>query len=498
MGWAVSQMERRWQWALLGLGLLVAAALLPVYALTLAPGLTWANQAADGGDLITAAATGGVAHPSGYPTYLLLARLFQALPLGALAARTNWLSALAAGVVAGLVARTYGGPRRWGLAGGGVAGLGFGLAPLLWAQGVVTEVHALHAVLVTLLLATLTWPGERVSTAWAQLLAGGLAGLALGNHLTTALLLPAWLGVAAWQAGRGWARVVGWRLAGLALGLLVYGYLPLAATGQPPVNWGGAATLRGFFWVVSGAPYRALAFGVTPDVAVGRVGGWAAVLLGQFGWLGLLVAVSGLFFARTRGRAPRALSLWLFITYSLFALGYNAVDSTAYLLPAALAAALWLGWGVAAALEALSRRPHPALTRPLLLGGLGLMLALNAATNWRTVDASRDTRAEDFGRAVLAAAPSRAVLVTHGDRDTFTLWYFHFALRQRPDVAVVVEPLLGFDWYQTSLRTTYPDLADLAVGGDWRAALAAAGRAVCDTPADGVGALHCPEQTGPN
>ncbi len=29
------------------------------YALSLAPGLSWANNGADGGDLITAAATGG-------------------------------------------------------------------------------------------------------------------------------------------------------------------------------------------------------------------------------------------------------------------------------------------------------------------------------------------------------------------------------------------------------------------------------------------------------
>ena len=48
-----------------------------VYLASLAPGLTWANFGADGGDLIAAAATGGVAHPTGYPFYLLLARLFQ-------------------------------------------------------------------------------------------------------------------------------------------------------------------------------------------------------------------------------------------------------------------------------------------------------------------------------------------------------------------------------------------------------------------------------------
>src|SRR5512134_545866 len=64
------------------------------YASTLAPGITWANNGTDSGDLITAAATLGVAHPTGYPTYLLLARFFQLIPVGSLAFRTNLLSAL--------------------------------------------------------------------------------------------------------------------------------------------------------------------------------------------------------------------------------------------------------------------------------------------------------------------------------------------------------------------------------------------------------------------
>jgi hypothetical protein len=65
--------------------LFLMCSLLAIYSSTLAPGLTWANSGSDGGDLIAAAATGGVPHPTGYPLYLLLARLFQILPVGSLA-----------------------------------------------------------------------------------------------------------------------------------------------------------------------------------------------------------------------------------------------------------------------------------------------------------------------------------------------------------------------------------------------------------------------------
>ena len=80
--------------------LLLFFSLFLIYLRTLAPGLTWANDGSDGGDLIAAAATGGVAHPTGYPLYLILARLFQFLPLGPLAFRTNLMSVLVSALAA--------------------------------------------------------------------------------------------------------------------------------------------------------------------------------------------------------------------------------------------------------------------------------------------------------------------------------------------------------------------------------------------------------------
>ena len=49
---------------------------LAVYLRTAPSGLTWAHDSADGGDLIAAALVRGVPHPSGYPTFDLVARLF--------------------------------------------------------------------------------------------------------------------------------------------------------------------------------------------------------------------------------------------------------------------------------------------------------------------------------------------------------------------------------------------------------------------------------------
>jgi hypothetical protein len=485
--------------ASLFLGLAAAGAVFLCYTTTLAPGLTWANDGADGGDLIAAAATLGVAHPSGYPTYLLLARAFQWLPLGTLALRTNLMSAicasLAAGLVTGLVSASYPGPRRFGLAGGLVAGVAFGLSPLLWSQAVITEVHALHTLFVAAILYTLPVGGApQEPRRRVHFLAGILLGAALGNHLTTALLLPPWLILSGWENGALKPARLGWRLAGLAAGLLVYAYLPLRAAAQPPINWGNPSTLDGIWWVVSGGPYRAMAFGLPRALVGARVQGWASLLIAQFGLLGMAASFYGLFFGDTTARRVKLVTFWLAAVSSIFAIGYNTADSYAYLLPAFLALAIWLGLGLATALANLRRlkRPFPAQT--IVCGGLALSILVNGASRLPGVDASRaDPAAEKFGEAVMQAAPPGSLIFTHADRDTFAVWYFHFALGQRPDVAVVVEPLLVFDWYRDNLRSVYPSLSVPAQAATtWREAVSSSNvRPVCDAHLDTPSALTC-------
>jgi len=74
------------------------------------------------------------------------------------------------------------------------------------------------------------------------------------------------------------------------------------------------------------------------------------------------------------------------------------------------------------------------------------------------VDASKDLRAEMFGNQIIYDVPKDALVFVKGDQAIFSLWYFHFALHHRPDLIVVAEELLHFDWYQETLRDTYPFL----------------------------------------
>jgi len=325
---------------------------------------------------------------------------------------------------------------------------------------VIAEVHGLNAlflVLALLLAADLFDPNRAYRLRLTVFALGLVCGLALGNHLTFALVLPA-VAVALWNCcKRESARLYFGAASGFALGLLVYLYLPLAARAHPPVNWGDASSWDGFWWLVSGGPYRGLAFGLPLNEIPGRIAAWAGLLLDQFGILGVILGAVGLVYGRSRLRWLDLTAGWIVLAYSIFALGYHASDSFAYLIPAYLGFSWWVGLGLLKLTECVSDvRWRAGVLVPTLVVAALLLRVPGIAGE---VDASDDRRAADFAARLMAEAPDGAIVLTEGTGDTFALWYAHFAREQRPDLHVVAPPLAQFEWYRRGLQHTYPDLA---------------------------------------
>lgn len=437
----------------------VALAALAVYWKTLAPGLTFEHYGTDGGDLIAAAHTLGIPHPSGYPTFTLLAWLFTHLPVGTIAFRTNLLSAVCASSAVGVVCRVVQillPPDRRTLVLSAASALSLAFSSLLWSQSVITEVYALLTLFAALLLWLLVrWRqggGDRIL--WVAAL---LLGLGLGNHLTFAAAIPSTL-VLLWPYRRRWLRFQSLASAArfFAAGLCIYLYLPIAAIHHPPMNWGYPRTWDRFLWEVTASQYRIFAFGLAPEMIGSRLSAWSRLLGQQFGWWGLAIALAGFWQCIRRDRALALFTVTWTALIASYAFFYDVSDSHVFLLPAFLL--MGICWGLGAHyLVTVVRRFRPRLAN-LALAAIAALPLVSAARNWKDADLSHDWSAHVYAQRILDEADSNGLLIVRGDRPTFAAWYAAYAERRRADVAVVNGPLLAYIWYREHLRGLYPDL----------------------------------------
>lgn len=473
----------------------LALGALGLYLRMAAPTITWQHGGADGGELSAAALVLGVAHPPGYPLYLLLGHLFTNLPVGEVAFRVGLLSAASASLGVGLAAYLAGRlacsrragsctlpppspaqthetegdePLPYVLQRAGVspaipvalaavaAGAYLACAPLYWSQAVIQEVYALHAALAlgTLVLLERWKPGRKRTLAGLGL----ILGLGFSHHLTIAFLAaPAVIYIIAHNSELP-TRPSGWWPAVVAflLGLSLYIYLPLRAMADPPLNWGNPSTLPRFLDQVAAASYRGYFGGRSAVEVLTRVPVVARIAIDQLTWPGLLLAFVGLAELARRRPAFFKLLLGYMLLTLLFALFYNAQGGEVYLLPLVPVLAVGLGIGTASLAQLRWGLPVAIL----------LLIAIPSWQIWThagAMDLSGDRSAATYARTALDAAAPGATLYTDRDEQTFALWYVQIAEGLRPDVVVVDRRLLAIDWYREQLERRHPGFLQRSV-----------------------------------
>jgi Protein of unknown function (DUF2723) len=109
---------------------------------------------------------------------------------------------------------------------------------------------------------------------------------------------------------------------------------------------------------------------------------------------------------------------------------------------------VWGAWAGIGAV-ALARRAG-AQWIPVGVLAAAAPLVLNAPAADRRAEPERSIALE-VAHALLSSAPPNAVLFTGGDNDSFPAWYALAVEGMRPDVTIVVAPLLGTEWYRAQL-----------------------------------------------
>ncbi|HVY74771.1 MAG TPA: DUF2723 domain-containing protein [Puia sp.] len=116
--------------------------------------------------------------------------------------------------------------------------------------------------------------------------------------------------------------------------------------------------------------------------------------------------------------------------------------------------AIWIGLGVIWVKEIFEKylkKEHLANYAAAALCLLSVPV-LMGFQEWDDHDRSKKTLARDLAKDYLESCPPNAILFSFGDNDTYPLWYAQEVEGIRPDVRVVVNSLLGTDWYMNELR----------------------------------------------
>ena len=504
---------------------LVFAAFLALYAFTMAPALA---PYRDTGEMASAAATLSVAHPTSYPSYVMLGRLAQAVPLGNPAYRLNLLSAAAAALACALLCWAV--RRRWGAwAGLGAAAL-LGLNAVFWSVAQVQEMYSLWTLLaVTLMALALRLSRGHDARLWRLFCFG--FGLALTNRLDLLLWAPGllWLALSdreepraplwaslaflivpaaqialsanwpivplivatvIWRrpAGRGWrwaAQSAAWAAAGLS----AYLFLPIRSAGAPWLDWNHPAAAANLVDSLLRTRYGGTLDLLSKSYATGELFGETLKLYGAHLWdcfcaPGLALAAWGC--ARAARREPRrwlgqAACYWWAGPVFLFIANLPpnphaaAIVEPHYLLSDAVLL-FWAAEGLGAAAEL--HAWAPAAAAALLLA---VPLARGRVARF---DRREHLFSYDFARLALASAPKGAVLVAKKDVQLYALWSYQTLQGWRPDVRVVAQGLAGSRWYQADWRRRDPalELLPLTDADGWRRLAALNGGAVYATP----------------
>jgi transmembrane protein TMEM260 (protein O-mannosyltransferase) len=487
---------------------------LVIYWLTLAPTVTLV----DSGELIVAARFLGVAHPPGFPLYLILAHLFSVIPIGSIAFRINFASAFFAALASGLLtlvtaeliasascftegkvkkgnrklARAAkddsGGKSGWilNIFPAAISGLLLAFSRTLWSYATIAEVYTLNTLLiVTILFLMARWrrriledprwiakqgkSGKPTVTAHDRPLyaAAVTFGLALGvHHVTVGLLLPALAAIVYRTQGFEFfksRRLIYAALVSLCALFAVNSYLPLAASANPILNWGDPRSLQTIWWHITGRQYQVF-FSFTPAILGEEFRKFVDLLLSEFGhpWLPLVLvcALFGYFSAFRRDRT----TFWLLVLIVVFNLAYTlcydiAEDKDAYHLPVFVTVAIACGLGLREILQL-----FPAKIRSPVAPIFLVLPILTLVANWPYNNRSRYFIAHDYVENIQSTIESNSLLLTLEWQVASPMLYTREIEQRRRDIKAIDVQLLRRSWYFDYLRRSYPDL--IARSGD--------------------------------
>jgi hypothetical protein len=459
-----------------------------IYILTLSPTLSFI----DSGELSAVCCTLGIAHPTGYPLFILVGNLFSKLSLFNSEIYTlNLMSALFGAIALiffykfcyivfseesttkdnssktkkeNLISRNNG---FIIIIASIVSVISLALSNNYWSQVLSIEVYPLHILLISislfLFVKAIKKPliiKERIDKEaikewliWAFVL-----GLCFTNHTSTIFLLPgyAFLFFYQYRFSKPVFASLAIMLIPFFVALSLYLYLPIRASMDPLLNWGNPSTLETFIRHISGKQYSVWMFSSINEMK-GQMSYFMKTLPSNFMYLPIFLTLFGAINLFINNRKYFYFTIILFLTCFVVASTYSIVDIDSYFLLAYFIIALWVGSGV---LWIYSMIKEKHKTNKILMG-LFLIIPLVEIFNYSEADESNNYLVEDYTMNIFnSIEPNGIILSFQWDTWVSASYYLQHVKGIRKDIVVIDKELCRRSWYFPQLKNLYPWLIE--------------------------------------
>lgn len=179
----------------------------------------------------------------------------------------------------------------------------------------------------------------------------------------------------------------------------------------------------------------------------------------HFYFLPLILGVIGLIYQFKKNRQYFIVILLLFFMTSIATVLY--LNQTPYqprerdyaFAASFYAFAIWIGFAVMWFSELLEKSLKKSNLSPIIATIVALLIPIQMVSQtWNDHSRSNRYTCRDMAYNILGGLDTNAIVVTHGDNDTFPLWYIQEVEGVRTDVRIVNTSLLGIDWYIDQMK----------------------------------------------
>ncbi|HRP01800.1 MAG TPA: DUF2723 domain-containing protein [Candidatus Kapabacteria bacterium] len=428
-----------------------------LYVLTLAPSVFFT----DSGELASAAITLGIAHPTGYPLFILLSHIWSLLPINnSPIFQQNVLSAvfiaISVGVLQCIVKKILDFTNltiylKFFIS--FFTALLFASALIIWQLSNSIEVYPLQVLIFSLIILYAIKSRFENKSYWYVV--SLLIGLGFANHLSIIFIIPGIIYFFFIDLGKSFSinrielKTFLLLFIPLIIGLSFYLYLPLRSASLPTVNWGWVHRgLNELLYHIQGKQYQIWMFsGENLDKNIINYFSNLPYQLGVFGIFTSLIGVYRLF------KINKDVLSFLLISavFNFFyAINYSIHDIDAYFALSILILIIFSGLGIVFLFEKVGK-----LILPIAL----LLPLINIIFNLDVSNQSNNYLVEDYTKAVCSTLDSNAIIITaQWDYFNSAMIYYQNVENYRKDITIVEKELMRRTWYPLQFERLYPAL----------------------------------------